>query len=278
MLRVENLRKYYGDFLAVDNISFTLNSGEALGLIGSNGAGKSTTIKMIIGLIEASSGSIHIENEPMSISNIRLKHKIGYMPEESSLYEDIDAVTFLRFFSEIYNIPKPISEKKISTLLSDLKLENKLISLMSKGMKRKLLIARSLLPNPKILVYDEPASGIDPETTAFILDYILSLKKRGKIIIMTAHNLSHVEKISDKVMILKKGRIMFYDTISSIKQDKAYVLKYIHGNKLLEREFKDIKSLNDELAKIISMKATILEFSQKEHSLEDIFLNIAKKK
>lgn len=277
MLEVHNVKKYYDDFLAVDSVSFTLREGEALGLIGANGAGKSTTIKTIIGLVEPSEGHVLIDGKTMSLDALALKQKIGYMPEESALYEDMDALGFLSFFADIYHVPAKRAKELIAQLLVELKLANKIISTMSKGMKRKLLIARSLLADPKILVYDEPASGIDPETTAFIIEYILSLKKKGKIIIMTGHNLSHVEKIADRIIMMHKGKVVLDDTVHHIKQKKTYVLRYKEGHSIHEQHFSDIKEVNDALGTYIKKGIQIIDFRQKEPSLEEVFLELVRR-
>lgn len=276
MITVTKLKKVYNNIPAVKEISFTLSEGQALGIIGANGAGKSTTIKCIIGLITPTSGTITINNKQMNPQAYDLKQIIGYMPEESMLYEDLTATQFLAFFAELYKVPKELARQRAATLLSELKLENKLISTMSKGMKRKLLIARSLIADPKLLVYDEPASGIDPETTQTILSYIESLKKKGKIIILTGHNLHHVERISDRIIMLNKGEVVFDDTIYSIKQNKKYVLRYKKEGEILTKEYTTLSTLNNDLEQYIKEGAMILDFQQKEPTLEELFLSIVR--
>ncbi len=275
MIEVRHLQKYYGDFLALEDISFSLRPGQALGLIGSNGAGKSTTIKIIIGLIAPTGGEVLIGGRAMTLDALPLKRRIGYMPEESALYEDLDALTFLRFFAELYDVEKKTAERRIAALLSELKLDNKVIGMMSKGMKRKLLIARSLLADPAILVYDEPASGIDPETTEFILHYILQMKRKGKIVIITGHNLHHVERISDRIIMLKRGRVVYDDTVHNLKRQKTYVLRYRDDGRIHEKEYRDLARLNADLARLVEEGKTIIDFRQQEPTLEELFLSLA---
>jgi len=156
----------------------------------------------------------------MTKDGTRTKQFIGYLPEESPLYENMTALEYLMFFSELYRIPKSQARERIDQLLGSLKLteKDKLTGELSKGMKRKVAIARTLLHDPKLLVLDEPSAGLDPLTSFFIIDYLKALRDEGKTILLSAHNLFHIEHICDRVAILKNGELLVCDTMESIRK------------------------------------------------------------
>jgi ABC-2 type transport system ATP-binding protein len=219
MIELKNVTKLYRDFAAVNDLSLTVNDGEIMGLIGHNGAGKSTTLKMIVGLIAPTSGTVTVMGHDMARDSLAAKRAIGFLPEESPLYDNMTAREYLLFFAELYGIPKGIAQERIDGLLDSLKLaeHNKLTGEFSKGMRRKVAIARTLLHDPTLLVLDEPNSGLDPLTSFFIINYLKTLRQQGKTILLSAHNLFHVEYICDRVAILKDGRLIVCDTMDAIR-------------------------------------------------------------
>jgi ABC-2 type transport system ATP-binding protein len=219
MIELKNVTKLYRDFAAVNDLSLTVNDGEIMGLIGHNGAGKSTTLKMIVGLIAPTSGTVTVMGHDMARDSLAAKRTIGFLPEESPLYDNMTAREYLLFFAELYGIPKGIAQERIDGLLDSLKLaeHNKLTGEFSKGMRRKVAIARTLLHDPTLLVLDEPNSGLDPLTSFFIINYLKTLRQQGKTILLSAHNLFHVEYICDRVAILKDGRLIVCDTMDAIR-------------------------------------------------------------
>lgn len=283
MIEVSNLKKNYGDFTAVHDLSFKLEEGEVLSIIGPNGAGKSTTLKMICGLLRPDKGTIKIDDFDYERDIQQIKYQLGFVPEETSIYEGMSIRDYLMFFGELYGLNKNESERKMLHLLKSLHLDSehydKPLGNLSKGMKRKVLIARSLVNDPQLLIYDEPVSGLDPHTTNFILNYILDLKKQGKCIIFTAHNLYHVEFVCDKVLIMDKGKILLYDYLQNVKKDfgePRYVVKYkdLISGKILIKDFNGINYLNKFLVKAKDRKARIIDIRTEEKSLEEIFLKI----
>lgn len=277
MISIKNFTKDYDGFKAVDNISFEAKEGEVLAILGPNGAGKSTTLKTITGLLKPSRGKLKILG--LNWGDIKIKHKLGYMPEESSIYEDMNVYDYLNFFAELYKIKPDVAKQRIDYLLKSLNLvvdKKKVIGNMSKGMKRKVLIARSLINNPKLLVYDEPASGLDPYTTNFILNYILDLKKRGKMILITAHNMNHIERIADRVIIMNHGKIILDDKLENIREKygKNYSIKYIKSGIIKIENFKSSKELNSFIKKLVENKLEIIDINSEQKSLEEIFIKI----
>lgn len=219
IIEVEGLEKHYEGFKAVDGLDFSVKEGEIFGIVGPNGAGKTTTIKMLTGLINPTSGSIRMNELDMEKHSNDIKKILGFLPEESSLYEDMTAKDYLIFFSQIYNVDKKTAIQRIDRTLDnlDMKFKDKKIGEMSKGMRRKVAIARSLINDPKILIYDEPSSGLDPLTSRFIIDFIKEVKGK-KTILLSTHNLYHAEEICDKIMILKDGKDVASGTVEMLKK------------------------------------------------------------
>lgn len=281
MISVDGLVKEYGGIRVVDNVSFKVNEGEVVSIIGPNGAGKSTILKMICGLVKPTSGEINILGRTHMKNGDEIKNMIGYMPEENSLYEDMRAYDYLHFFAELYGVRRDVASERIKSLLDSLNLsvDSKAIGNYSKGMKRKVLLARSLINDPKILVYDEPASGLDPITTNFILNYILELKKQGKIILVTAHNMHHVEMISDRIIILNRGRILVNDRFENIRGQygKSYSVRYMRNGEIVEEKFSDWGELNKLVKSLVAENIEIHDISTHQKSLEEIFVLLTKK-
>src|SRR5512133_3841209 len=219
MIQLVDITKRYDDTIVVDRLNLQIDRGEIVGMIGHNGAGKSTTLKMIAGLVEPTSGHVQVMGHDMQKESIKVKQKIGYLPEESPLYEAMTAQQYLLFFSELYRMPRQKALKRIDQLLDSLALpdKNKLTGEFSKGMKRKTAIARTLLHDPELLILDEPNSGLDPLTSFFIINYLTSLKHEGKTILLSAHNLFHVETICDRVGIMKGGRLLVFDAMDALR-------------------------------------------------------------
>jgi ABC-2 type transport system ATP-binding protein len=220
VINLTSLTKIYDSFTAVNGVNIHIEQGEILGLIGHNGAGKTTTLKMMVGLIAPTSGKVEILGQKMGSDNTLVKKHIGYLPEESPLYENMTVQQYLVFFAELYQIPRKLAYKRIDELLDALKFngKTKYTGELSKGMKRKVAIARCLLHDPAILVLDEPNSGLDPLTSYFIIEFLKDLNRRGKTIVLSAHNLYHIEYICQRVAIMKNGKIHICDTMDAIRK------------------------------------------------------------
>lgn len=220
MITARSLVKHYGDFPALDGVSFDLDDAEILGVIGHNGAGKTTLLKIMAGLITPTSGDLVIDGVDVIRQPLDLKQNLGYLPEESRLYETMTVDGYLSFFGEIYGMPKAAIRARRDDLLASLALEpdGKRIAELSKGMKRKVAIARSLMHDPGLLIYDEPTSGLDPMTSRSVLDYVKSLREGGKTVIFSAHNLAQVEEACDLVLILRRGRVVARGTMPELRE------------------------------------------------------------
>jgi ABC-2 type transport system ATP-binding protein len=292
IIEVNGLRKEYGDFVAVDNLSFSVGKGQIFGIVGPNGAGKTTTLKMLSSLIRPSSGNIYMKGMDISRDAVGIKSFLGFLPEESPLYEGMDVEDYLMFFAELYSVPKDRAKKRIHDLLFDLALnaEGKKIGDLSKGMKRKVAIARSLINDPDILIYDEPASGLDPMTSRYITDYVRSLKQSGKTIIFTAHNLFQVESLCDRILILKNGKLVTLGTVEEIRAEYGkiqYRLEFKVDNigeytitdvKGMDGDYvvvtNDIAIINETTKWVATNGGDIVEMRTIVPSLEEIFLEL----
>jgi ABC-2 type transport system ATP-binding protein len=230
MIEGRNLKKDFDGFVALDGISFSFERSGIFGIVGHNGAGKTTLLKILSGLIPPSSGTLTMDGIDVLKNPDAVKQVLGYLPEESRLYETMTVDDYLRFFGEIYGLPKETIRSRGSELLASLSLEpdRKKIGELSKGMKRKVAIARSLIHDPSILIFDEPTSGLDPMTSRFIVDYLRELKSAGKTIILSAHNLYQVEAICDRVMILRRGKTVADGTMPELREMFGSITYHIY--------------------------------------------------
>ena len=287
MIQLTDVTKKYNNTNVVDHLNLQISSGEIIGLIGHNGAGKSTTLKMIAGLVEPTSGRVKVMGHDMQRESIKVKGRIGYLPEESSLYEAMTARQYLSFFSELYQMPRLKARQRIDELLNSLGLaeKDKLTGDFSKGMKRKTAIARVLLHDPDLLILDEPSSGLDPLTSFFIINYLRTLKREGKTIILSAHNLFHLETICDRVGILKNGKLLIFDHMDVIRSrlgKREYQILFRTDQKLdYERVNGNYIFRTGETAAIARMLETVsangwtlMDLSMRESALEEIYVKL----
>lgn len=220
MIRATALRKEYRGFVALDGVSFDLDDGTIFGVIGHNGAGKTTLLKILSGLSAPTSGTLSLDGVDLSRDPARIKARLGYLPEESRLYETMTVPGYLSFFGECYGLPAQAIATRSRELLQSLALEpnGKKLGELSKGMKRKVAIARSLLHDPSLLIYDEPTSGLDPMTSRSIVEYLKELRSQGKTIVLSAHNLYQVEEICDRVLILRRGKEVACGSMQELRE------------------------------------------------------------
>jgi ABC-2 type transport system ATP-binding protein len=288
MIQLTNVTKRYDNTTVVDDLNLHINQGEIVGIIGHNGAGKSTTMKMIAGLIEPTSGNVRVMGQDIQKgSNTKVKQRIGYLSEESPLYEAMTAQEYLLFFSELYQMPRPKALKRIDQLLSSLDLfeKDKLTGEFSKGMKRKTAIARTLLHDPELLILDEPNSGLDPLTSFFIINYLKTLRREGKTIILSAHNLFHVETICDRVGIIKNGRLLVFDTMDAIRAmlgrreyqvifhtEQKLDYEQVNGNYIFRTA--EVDAIAGMLETVSANHWTLMDLSMRESALEEIYVKL----
>ncbi len=220
MITARDIVKRFNGFTALDGVSFEFGDGGIFGIIGHNGAGKTTLLKIISGLISPTSGSLEVAGTDVVADPLKLKTILGYLPEESRLYDTMTVDTYLRFFGELYGLDRKAIDERSHQLLTAVNLEadGKKLGELSKGMRRKVAIARSLIHDPKLLVYDEATSGLDPMTSRFITDYLRRLKQDKKTIVLSAHNLFQVEAICDRVMILRRGQVVANGTMQELRE------------------------------------------------------------
>ncbi len=285
MIEARDLRKEYGDFAAVEGSSFTVDKGEVFGIIGPNGAGKTTTLKMLAGLLDPTTGEATVAG--YSAEETEMRKRLGFLPEESPLYEEMTPLSYLRFFADLYDVPRSTADERIDETLDELDLEHRTRQLgdMSKGMKRKVAIARSLINDPDVLIYDEPASGLDPLTTNYIIQFTERLAEEGKTIIFSAHNLFHVESICDRVAIMNEGDIVAKGDLDALQQEYGDTEYHVYTTV----EVPDSVQENGQYRRVVqSMDAVesiredaeaaggdVADIRTKESSLEEVFLNVA---
>ena len=287
MLQLVDVTKSYDDTIVVDRLNLKIDSGEIIGIIGHNGAGKSTTLKMIAGLVEPTSGHVRVMGHDMQKESIKVKQRIGYLPEESSLYEAMTAQQYLLFFSELYQMPRRKALQRSDQLLDSLGLadKNKLTGEFSKGMKRKTAIARTLLHDPELLILDEPNSGLDPLTSFFIINYLKTLRREGKTIILSAHNLFHVETICDRVGIIKNGKLLIFDSMEVIRSrlgkreyqvlfhtDQKLDYEHVNGNYVFRTG--EVDAIARMLETVSTNGWTLMDLSMRESALEEIYVKL----
>jgi len=218
VIQVRGLEKSYGDVEAVRGVSFAVEAGEVFGLVGPNGAGKTSTLKTLAGLLEPTAGDVVVNGYDAADPDMRAH--LGFLPEESPLYEEMTPRTYLRFFADLYDVPRDVADDRIERSLDRLSLDerDRPVGGFSKGMKRKVAIARSLVNDPDVLVYDEPASGLDPATTDAVVAFTRELADAGKTVVFSAHDLHHVESVCDRVAIVSDGRIAAQGTLAEIRE------------------------------------------------------------
>ena len=216
MIDATDLRKEYGDVVAVEGSTFSIEPGEIFGLIGPNGAGKTTTLKMLSGLLEPTAGSATVAG--FDSQRREMRRHLGFLPEDSPVYEHMTARSYLHFFADLYDVPRAVADERIESTLSrlDLEVRDRPLGNTSKGMKRKVAIARSLVNDPDVLIYDEPASGLDPLTTNAIIEFVADLGE-DRTVVFSAHNLYHVEALCDRIAIMLDGEIAVTGTVEEIR-------------------------------------------------------------
>lgn len=209
-ITVKNLTKRYGSQRAVDDISFTINTGEVVGFLGPNGAGKSTTIRMLTCYMAPTAGTIHLDNLQAGVDSEKIKQRIGYLPESNPLYADMAIVDYLRFCGSIQGLSKAQLTTRVREMIDicGLKAERyKKISELSKGYKQRVGLAQALIHDPDILILDEPTSGLDPNQIVEIRKLIKDIGK-SKTVIMSSHILSEVEATCDRILIINRGKLV----------------------------------------------------------------------
>lgn len=310
-IKVSNLSKYYGNYLAVDDISFEVNKGEILGFLGPNGAGKSTTMKIITTYLPPTSGTVEVHGNDVETDSLSVRKKIGYLPEQNPLYFDMNVKDYLDYIAALDGVPKNEIKKSRDKMIDVCGLEemkDKTIGQLSKGYKQRVGLAQAMISNPDVLILDEPTSGLDPNQIIEIRNLIKKLGKQ-KTVVLSTHILSEVQATCDRVIIINKGKIVADGTMEELQQrskgqsivtlevmnntDKSSITQELRNCKGVSKvEF--VKEGNDsfifnifgdagsDLRPVISSKvsglgATLLSMQAKQTSLEDVFRELTKK-
>lgn len=270
MLKVENVTKYYGTNLAVDHLSFTVNDGEIFGLLGSNGAGKTTTFRMIMGLLDATSGKITLDGKKIDYS---VTNKIGFVTEERSLLTKMTVKEQIIYYGRL----KGLNEKEILKRLDDWlerfqikEYKNRKIKELSKGNQQKIQFIAAVINEPKLLILDEPFTGLDPINVKLLKEAIYSLQKKGCSIIFSSHQMEHIEQFCEKLVILVKGKTVLEGYLKDIKESYQKKNIFIRGDVTA----KELESING----VLSVEKKLNEFEVKIESskiVEQVFKKIA---
>ena len=297
-IEVKNLFKYYGEQAAVCDISFSVKKGEIVGFLGPNGAGKSTTMKIMTGFIPASSGEIHICGMKVDVENLETRQIIGYLPENNPLYTEMYVREYLEFVGRIYKIKN--LKNRVSEMIQTLGLEleqNKKIGALSKGYRQRVGLAQAMIHDPKVLILDEPTTGLDPNQLEEIRGLIKNIGKE-KTVMLSTHIMQEVEAVCDKVIIINHGEIVANDTTNKLKQvEQQSVIVEFDGeaSRTAIKSIAGVKEAKSTEGKTwIVMGATdvdlrkslfdyavknnlsILSLQKAENKLEDIFKSLTK--
>lgn len=299
MLKIENLSKNFDDITALDKVSLEINSGDFFGLLGPNGAGKTTLMNHIIGFLKADSGEIFFNNEKVKYADKNIRYKIGYVPQEISLYQELSAIQNLKIFGSLFNLSKKelnINAEKALELVQLSERKKSIVKEFSGGMKRRLNLAISILHNPEILLCDEPTVGVDPQSRNAIFEMLQELNRQGITIIYTTHYMEEAERLCNRLAIIDNGKIIasgslmdllnilnrketlkihktqesvgLFDKLSEIATINEYDFKY---ELLPNKEFQKLSQLYAYFEKIgLSSDLTVVSRA----SLEDVFLHI----
>lgn len=304
MIKLEKVSKFYGEMQALDKISLQIEEGEIFGLLGPNGAGKSTTINLISTILKPDEGEISIDGKSLAGNGFDCKMKIGIVPQEISLYEDLSAYDNLLFWGELYNLNIRELKDKINDVLNLVGLyerKDDLINSFSGGMKRRINIAASILHKPKVLLMDEPTVGIDPQSRNRIFEVVDQLNKDGMTIIYTTHYMEEAEKLCNRIAIIDIGKIVAEGSIEELKEigkaldtlvittsnatDPLSDKLNLPGIDSISFDQNKIKIESRDFGKLLPgivnelnlLKVDIVGIESKKASLETVFLNLTGK-
>ena len=294
-LRVSNVTKRFGEFTAVENLSFEVRAGRVFGFLGPNGAGKTTTIRMIVGITAPDAGEIELFGQTMSHG---MQNRIGYLPEERGLYKKMKVVDQLRYFAELKGVERKVADDRIDHWLERMELadwKTKKTTDLSKGMQQKIQFISTVLHEPDLLILDEPFSGLDPINVEFLIDVISEFKTQEKTIIFSTHLMETAEKLCNDILLINKAQKVVGGSLREVKEsygtnliafrgagaekvlaDKALIEKVVsHAD---EQELHLANGISPQLLlqKLMGSGAEITKFEITEPSLNDIFIERVK--
>lgn len=291
-LQVSNVTKRYGEFTAVDGISFDVRAGRIFGFLGPNGAGKTTTIRMIVNITAPDEGEIKLFGQKMSSD---LQNRLGYLPEERGLYKKMRIRDQLRYFAALKNIPQKKADEGIDYWLNRFGLTEwkmKKAADLSKGMQQKIQFIATVLHEPELIILDEPFSGLDPVNVELLIDIVSELKAKGKTIIFSTHLMNTAERLCDDIILINRSRKVLGGTLRDVKESfgkDRVALRSNAANEMLERTgfvtgitehaderellLKDHDSAQALLRELVASGAEVTKFEAVEPSLNDIFID-----
>ncbi len=306
MIEIIDLTKQYGKFTALDCLNLTIDKGTVFGFVGQNGAGKSTTFSILATLLSPSSGTAYINGFNIRSEPKAVRSQIGYMPDFFGVYDQLKTVEYLDFYGASYGISQSERNKLIPQLLELVNLTDKqdsYVDILSRGMKQRLCLARSLIHDPEVLILDEPASGLDPRARVEMREILKELKNMGKTILISSHILPELAEMCDTIGIIDQGRLVAQGSVSEIQQrlkgEKLIVVKLQHGLDEAVRFFEDQPMVSglvkredghslqfiysgdaEDQVQLLKMallqNLAIVSFSEIETNLEDVFMEITK--
>ncbi|GFI62364.1 putative multidrug ABC transporter ATP-binding protein YbhF [Clostridiales bacterium] len=302
MPEILELHKKYGKFTALDSLSMNIPENSIFGFVGPNGAGKTTTMKIMAGLLKADSGSIYINGEDILKNPKKIRDKIGYMPDFFGVYDDLKVLEYMDFYAGTYYIPYAERGELIDNLLEIVDLTNKkeaYVDSLSRGMKQRLCLARSLIHDPDLIILDEPASGLDPRARVEMKEILKELREMGKTIIVSSHILPELAEMCSEIGIIDGGKLVTQGTVNEIMnkiekkrivrakltsgkeslirllKEQAYVKEIIENTDNIEFTFEGRnEDLTAILRNVIMNGIPIYSFSENEGNLEEIFMTV----
>jgi len=304
MIETKNLTKNYGTLTAVDDLNLTIKDGDIFGFIGPNGAGKTTTMRVLVTLLEPTRGTAFINGLNVTKDGKKVRRLVGYMPDFMGVYDDLKVFEYLEFFAAAFGIERKKRKSIVEGVLELTDLEPKksaTVDSLSRGMQQRLGLARVLIHDPKVLILDEPASGLDPRARIEIRELLRELKRMGKTIMISSHILSELEEICDHVGIIEHGKLVFSGTMEEIRprlgiQSKVRVRVANHQDKAIELlsalpQVRQVQALGDEIAitfhdgqdsdgivarTLVKANFDIISIQPERLKLDDAFLQLTK--
>ncbi|MFJ8261714.1 ATP-binding cassette domain-containing protein [Rummeliibacillus sp. NPDC094406] len=304
MIEIKGLTKKYGSFYALQGLDLTINEGTVFGFVGANGAGKSTTFSILSTLLQPTAGEALIDGISVTQNPEYIRKLIGYMPDFFGVYDQLKAEEYLDFFGSSYGIPAEQRAKLIPQLLELVNLSHKrydYVDVLSRGMKQRLCLARTLIHDPKVLILDEPASGLDPRARVEMRDILKQLKEMGKTILISSHILPELAEMCDEIGVIEQGKLIAHGSVAEIQAqlmgERFITAKYqaeydMNLAKQFLEEYPFVSSIeitenklnfrfngSDEdqmklLKQIVQHEVPILSFAEDEKDLEDVFMAI----
>jgi ABC-2 type transport system ATP-binding protein len=263
VITIRNLSKAYGSKQVLDDINLNVYAGQIIGYIGPNGAGKSTTVKILTGIIQDYTGEVYVNGKNHRDNLLEIKKSIGYIPELAELYDLLTPHEYLHFVGKLYHMPDDLIEERAMAMLDSFGLQANLHQRMdsfSKGMRQKVLLVSGLLHNPSIVILDEPLSGLDANAVIMVKELLQALKQQGKTIFYCSHMMDVVEKVSDRIILIDKGRIVADGTFEELRNN---------GTESLEQIFSKLTSTGDMSRKIGDFAAAISQKNLKEDQIHE---------